>query len=382
MKILITSPTYPPCNSGLGNAVATQASFLLNVSQDLVVATGGLYRHSYCVAGINVEAFPVSESRLFTQWFKGDISGYVSFLSSRDWDLVLLNAWQNWATDLVLNNINLISGHKVLYSHCISTNVLLATRPLKSFLRYLLWRAYWRNLPSHLANLDGLIFLAPGSSDSRFDDYKLASSMRLPIRVVPNALSPSATSLVHANDTSQQIRDRIISVGSYTWQKGFDFVIRAYAASRARQFYPLHLYGQEFSKYTSYLKSLCARIGIHKGEVIFHEGISGDRLLACYSKAYLFLHGSHTECQPLVLLDAMATGTPFISRGTGCIPDLKGGKTVSTANEMTIVIDSLFANSVLWKELSVSGMTSALHEFHPNVVSNQFLDALHDFGAF
>lgn len=376
MRILLTSPSYPPFNSGLGNAVARQAVSLSQAGHEVVVATGGHRRGFGMVEGIRVEAFAVTGADSWLQPIQGEVATYTDFLCLNNWDVVLFNAWQNWATDLALRNLGQISGRCFVYSHCISTNVFYPDQPIRSLIRYLAWRHYWWRLPSLMKRLDGVLFLAGGGSDSRFDDLLLAREHAVPFRIIPNSLSPAAAAALGEPNMPLTKRDRLIAVGSYQWQKGFDFVIRAYAASKARNRFRLHLFGQSQFAYCATLRALVQRLGLPRDSVIFHEGVSGEALLAAYRQARLVLSGSHTECQPLVLLDANATGTPFVARSTGCIATMPGGVAVNTLEEMACQMDLLIDGGNSWQFFAAAGLRAAREIYHPNNTARQLLDAL------
>lgn len=381
MRILLTTPTYPPFNSGLGNAVAQQAACLAKAGHEVVVATGGPSRGAREQAGIQVETFALRGADSWLQPIRGEVAAYTDFLLHNDWDVVLLNAWQNWATDLALRHLEAIPGRRFVYSHCISTNVFYPRQPLRSFLRYVAWRPYWWRLPRFMKRLDGVLFLAGGGSDSRFDDLRLARQHAVPLRVVPNSLSSAATAVLAKPSLPLPARDRLMAVGSYHWQKGFDFVLRAYAASEARHRFVLHLYGQKHSAYSATLCSLARRLGLQEGRVVFHEGVSGEALVAAYCQARLVLSGSHTECQPLVLLDANAAGAPFVARSTGCIVSMPGGVAIRTWEEMARQLDALAGGGPFWESLANAGRKAASDVYHPDHTARQLLDALRSMAA-
>jgi len=381
MRILLTSPTYPPFNSGLGNAVAQQAAGLSQAGHEVVVATGGAQRISLDGDGIRVETFALTGADCWLQPMRGEVAAYTEFLRQNDWDVVLLNAWQNWTTDLALRHLDEIPGCKFVYSHCISTNVFYTHQPMRSLLRYLAWRAYWWRLPSLMKRLDGVFFLAGGGSDSRFDDLNLARRLAVPLRVIPNSISSAATDVLARPSLQLPARDRLMAVGSYQWQKGFDFVIRAYAASQARHRFSLHLYGLEYSTYSATLRSLVHQLGLREESVVFHESVSGEDLLAAYCQARLILSGSHTECQPLALLDANAAGTPFVARTTGCIATMPGGVAVRNWGEMAQQLDLLTDGGQSWQSLSDAGRKAAWDTYHPDHTARQLLDALITLGV-
>jgi len=377
VRILLTSPTYPPFISGLGNATAQQAACLAQAGHEVVVATGGAQRSSREIEGVRVEAFGLTGADCWLNPVRGDVSAYVDFLVHNDWDVVLLNAWQNWATDLALRHLELIPGRRLVYSHCISTNVFYTHQPFRSLIRYLAWRPYWWRLPRLMERLDGVLFLYGGDCcDTRFDDFRLARRRAVPFRVVPNSLSPAATALLARPPQPLPVRNCLIAVGSYQWQKGFDFVLRAYAGSQARHQFALHLFGQEHCAYSETLSSLVRRLGLQEDSVVFHEGVSGDALVAAYSHARLLLSGSHTECQPLVLIDASAVGTPFVARSSGCIASMSGGVAVRTCEEMSCQIDALTKGGPPWELLAHAGRQAAMELYNPDHTARQLLDAL------
>jgi len=380
MRVLLTTPTFPPFNSGLGNAVAMQADCLYRAGHEVVVATGGPERSSRNADGFRVETFAVTGADSWLQPLRGEIASYVDFLRYHNAHVVVLNAWQNWATDLALRHIDEIPGRKLVYSHCVSTNVFYPHQPFRSILRYLAWRPYWWRLPHYMKRLDGILFLASEGSDSRFDDLRIARQHGVPLRIVPNSLSPAATAALESPPLPLDARDRLIAVGSYQWQKGFDFVLRAYAASQARYRFALHLYGQEHSAYSETLRALVRQLGLQEDSVVFHEGIAGGTLQAAYSQAYLVLSGSHTECQPLALIDANAAGTPFIARTTGCIATMPGGGGVHSWQEMASQTDALLREPAEWQSLSDAARQAAQDTYHPAHTAELLLTALSEFG--
>ena len=378
MKILLTTPTYPPFNSGLGNAVQSQARILLNAGHSVEIATGGKRTQSRFddALGIKVHEFNIQGAQSLLHPIKGDVQPYKNFLKTYKCDLWILNAWQTWSTDIPLSMLGQIYGKKLIFSHGTSVNLFIKSDFFRSMIRYVLWRPYWWRMKDVLKKLDGIIFLSDSDFDSRSDDLKMARELAIPFSVVPNALSEIAYQKLEANPLNFSSRNGFISVGSYDWAKGHDFVIRSYAKSRFKNLVPLRIFGQKYNDYTNSLRSLAFRLGLRDDMVTFYEGISGEELLKHYSSSSLFLCGSHTECQPLVLIDAMATGTPFIARASGCIPSMAGGISVFSEIECTNQINHLMNNNQEWERYAKAGREEALARYQPIKVSNYFLAAI------
>ena len=380
LKILITTPSFPPLNSGLGNAVYRQVTMLSSFGFNVVIATGGEARLTRVERelGVCIEEFNVSGSDSLINPLKGNIESYKDFLMRSDFDLILMNAWQTWSTDICLRHIGDISGKKVIYSHCISTNVFFVDQPAKSLARYLLWRPYFLKVRANLKKLDALICLASEGEDSRFDDVEIAKNVGLPIHIVPNVLSEDALKYIDLPPESIEYRNQIISVGSYDWNKGHDFVLRAYALSSAKNLIPLKIYGQKFTSFTEKLRMQALKLGIKNQFLEFHEGISGSDLLHEYRKSIAFLYGSRTECQPLVILDAMASGTPFVSRGTGCICTLRGGYSVDSEFRAAKCLDKVIECKEEWYTLSVDGVEAAKANYQTEIVGQKLVTVIHN----
>lgn len=355
-----------------------QAAVLVANGFSVVVATSGTRRGQRWDedSGALVEEFDVKGADSWLNPIRGDAASYMSFLTESDFDIVLMNAWQTWSTDLCLGNLKRIPGRKVLYSHCLSTNVFFQHQPLRSLIRYLLWRPYWWKLPEIFRQLDGFIVTAAEGSDSRFDDLRVARRLGLPFIVVPNALSQESLACLQQPAVEYNSRNQLIAVGAYCWQKGHDFVLRAYALSKAKNQIPLKVFGQSFSTFTNQLRTLAESLGIRSEYVSFHEGVSGAALVEEYTRSVALLSGSYTECQPLVLLDSMATGTPFVARSSGCIPTLSGGYGVRTEVEAASAIDRLITDGIEWARLSSAGRDGAELRYHPDKVGQNLVSAL------
>lgn len=376
-NILITSPTYPPFNSGLGNAVASQAVALASLGHSVTVATFGVKRETINEAkNILVEKFAVTGVDVWFRGIEGEVDKYVHFLQTQNFDLVLVNAWQNWATDLVIRNISKIPGKKFMYSHCASTNSFFANQPLRSILRYFAWQPYRWSLSRKLSEFDALLFLANGGSDSRFDDLRIAKKHQLPLKVVPNRFSEASRVFFDKPIIPQDERSIIMAVGSYDWQKGFDFVLKAYARSNLKERYPLHFYGPVFTAFTEKLRVMTEKLKLSNCGVKFHEGVTGDKLAKVYSTAATVLFGSYSECQPIALIDAMAIGTPFVARSTGCISGMNGGVAIKNPLEMAAALDEMLNSHSKWLALAKAGRRDAAEIYHPERFRDMLSDSL------
>lgn len=377
MRVLVTSPTFPPLNSGLGNAVQRQAAELGARGFEVVVATGGERRDRRVdpVSGAPVEVFAVRGNESLLHGVSGDVRGYANFLLRGGFDALLLNGWQTWSTDVPLRMLDAIRGRKIVYSHGLSTELFVDYQPLRSILRWLAWRPYRWRLPVRMRRLDGIVFLAADGCDCRFADARLVQRLGVRSWVVPNAAPAAARTETSASPRAA--RNHLLAVGAFDRLKGHDFVLRAYASSELRNRLPLHFVGQVFTPETDRLRALATELGVAPS-VSFAEGLTGEALFDAYERAILILNGSHTECQPLVLLDAMAIGTPFVARATGCIPGLVGGRAVRNEAEMAKAIDVLATDDATWVRLSAAGVQAVRERYRPRIIGDALAAVLRE----
>ncbi len=86
----------------------------------------------------------------------------------------------------------------------------------------------------------------------------------------------------------------------------------------------------------NWLRKQIERIGLAENILLLGQITNRERLAELYRGASLYIHPSHYEGLPTVILEAMACGCPVIATKTGGIPDVveagKNGLLVSPAN--------------------------------------------------
>lgn len=217
------------------------------------------------------------------------------------------------------------------------------------------WRFYWWTLFKKINKLDGIIFLDNCNKSSRFDDLKKVSNMKVKKFFVSNSFTLEGYLKTIKKSKSFSSRNQIISVGAYSWQKGFDFVLKSYSMSKAKNKIILKFFGFKKTDYIKHLENLLHKFNIDKKFVKFCVGFNEKDLLDEYEISKLLLFGSHSECQPISLINSCATGTPFIARNSGSIENIPGGKIVSSEKEMSIQINQFLKDREEWEKVSSTG---------------------------
>jgi glycosyltransferase involved in cell wall biosynthesis len=150
-----------------------------------------------------------------------------------------------------------------------------------------------------LKNSDYVIFISEILKSEMLVKYQLQNYMGLPNGVnIPERSVDSG----YIESLGLEKYRYIISVGRFLEEKGFDYLIRAYARAGIKD-YKLVLVGDTDypTVYSDKLKSLARENG-----VVLTGFIKGENLKQIYSYARLFIISSFSEGLPIVLLEAMS----------------------------------------------------------------------------
>jgi D-inositol-3-phosphate glycosyltransferase len=182
------------------------------------------------------------------------------------------------------------------------------------------------------------------------------------------------------NVVKSEIPNRLLFVGGIEERKGVDVLIRALA--EVKPIIPsidLHICGGIRKViYYGKLLSLIQSLDLEKN-VTFTGSLSENNLEKEYAEASVFILPSHEESLGLVILEAMATGTPVVATRAGGIPDMiqdgANGRLVDCGDDKQLadVIVSLLLEKEQRKRLGDAGRQSAL-QYLPEHIARQHLD--------
>lgn len=157
--------------------------------------------------------------------------------------------------------------------------------------------------------------------------------------------------------------NQVLYVGRLTRYKRVDMLIDSFARITGQ--FPEHklkIVGRGYEREN--LEALAARLGL-SGKVIFCDGLSEEQLHQEYVKSCVFVLPSEQEGFGIVLLEAMAAGTPLIAlkaphSAAGClITHGSNGLLAANAEEMAGALVSLLADDALRNRLSAAGRETA-----------------------
>jgi glycosyltransferase involved in cell wall biosynthesis len=229
-----------------------------------------------------------------------------------------------------------------------------------------------------LRKFSRVVFLSERTDRQRFLDHGVARLTGYKgIAVIPNGVDPGEFDRVLPDFRKQfGIRDGclFLCVANYCTRKNQELAVRAFRQAHLPGA-TLVLIGSEFNEYEAMVRRLAP-----EGRVLFLEKLSRDITLAAYKACDVFVLSSTHETQPIVIMEAMACGKPFIStESSGAIAELPGGLVVRSEREMTEQMTHLYENPAVRKTLGDTGRSACLARYtHERVVDAyvKLLDSL------
>lgn len=383
MRVLITTFTFPPQVNGVSEVVAAHAFGLLQRGHEIIVATGYDANRSATQFPENLQVvqFKVSGNGNLRVGYQGDIEAYQRFIAGFDGDVIICHCWQIWSTDLALHAFTGTQAKKVLVSHGASANSLYGFP--RAVLSWLGWRPYVWRLPAMLRAFDHIVFLTAMVNRETFYDCRLVHKLGLPNwSVIPNGTYPERFAAELPDFRSlYDIGDAplILQISNYESRKNQEMALRAFLRLK-RKDAVLVFIGNQLNDYACRLSMLYQEANRSPliGRVLFLANLEKEVVYAAYRAADLYVCSSKWEAQPLVVLDAMASGTPVISTSVGCVSELPGHVTVRSETEMAHQISELLTNAARRLQLGEAGRAACISTYNWTCVIDAYEALLQD----
>ena len=343
MKILHTVEYYSPSIGGAQEVVRQISERLVKQGHEVTVATTALPERSRKnINGVTVEEFNISGNAV--RGLSGETKRYQQFLLNGDFDIMMNYAAQQWTMDLVFPILDRIPYHKVMIPCGFSG------------LYDPAYDDYFAEMPAIMMGYDHFIFHADDYRDTNF----ARKNNLLNFTIIPNGASE-----VEFGQSDSFFRQQynipidvplLLTIGSHTAAKGHRLCMDAFlhldveravlvvignipdGQSDGKAFADLLLDDVRRLRVVQALKRLLRALlgGIAPGclpdDRIRSRWISLMKLgkkrvllldpprkdvVAALRAADLFLFGSNIEYSPLVLYEALASATPFVSLACG-----------------------------------------------------------------
>jgi glycosyltransferase involved in cell wall biosynthesis len=377
---LVVAFTYAPNLDGVANAAGLVAQGLAARGHELTIATVWNPQRKPPEPSDNpkIYQFKVRGPSRWDKCPQGEESKFKEFVAGFQGDAILCHCLDTALAQLAISQFHRLPAAKVLVSHGFDAHRLNWQRKFPWGLRkWLAKQPFVLGLPWELRKFDSLVFLSSRRNFERFFDHKVAHAIGHPgIRVIPNGIDwkPSSVSMP---DFRQQykIGDRFLflCVAYYGVGKNQISALRAYRQARIANSVLVFI-GSERNEYSNTMERLDKQLAgvFPEGNVLILDKVDRRMTEAAFQAMDAFLFPSKAESQPLVLIESMAAGKPFISTDRGCIRDLAGGIIVRGESEMIREIQRLVQDANLRAELGARGRGDYLAKYQKEAVVNSY----------
>lgn len=364
MKILFTTEQYYPVISGVSSVVTAMAEALVPLGHNVNVVTGYKQRQSSVHNGVKIFEFKIKGG--FGNYYRGETQQYINFILEQNYDVIINECVQTWTTDLLLPYLSQIKAKKILHSHGFS----LLSYQTKNPWAYLKTKYYYHFLHQYLRAYDHLFFLHEETVETIYcKQYHISHFSYL-----SNGVDKSFISSKKLNQKEDRF---LLNISNYFPMKNQEYLLQAYYKAKTKA--KLIFIGTEIlHDYLDYLKQQKEKFDKVYGykEVLFLHKINRKETLTYLENATLFLHSSKLEVFPMVILEAMAKGVPFLSTDVGNVKELKGGVVVHSQEEMSQWIDRLLEDKSLYEKLTHDAMDILQSRYTWERIIQRLLDVL------
>jgi glycosyltransferase involved in cell wall biosynthesis len=375
---LITTFTFPPQRDGVSHVVHAHATGLARLGYEVTIATSRVpaRQPSDAPPGVRVVEFDTwgNGRRFRGGGYRGDIRGYQQFIAGCQADAIICHCWQIWSTDLAAAAFCHHSAKKILVSHGVNCAHVAPT--LRSIYNWLAWRPYVRQMPRMLRAFDHLVVLSGNVELDWFYDHQLSAKLNLDrVSTIPNGAYVERFS--KKPDKAREFRTQfqlgnrkvVLCVGHFSASKNQQGAVTAFIQAAVPDSV-LVLIGGTLNDYARRVQAMQLRMA-PQARILYLEKQPQETVAAAYCAADVFVCPSRLEIQPLVLVDAMAAGVPWVSTDVGCVREMRGGL-VAPLEQFGPQIRRILSEKSLRSKLAADGTDASRQVYCWEAVVRQY----------
>ena len=328
MKILHTVQRYAPDVGGSEEVIKQISEHLVARGHEVTVATSATpSRTKKVINGVKIAEFNCGGN--IVEGIRGDGEAFKDFVRQSNFDVMLTYAAQIWNSDLVFDLLPSLKMKKVFVPCGYSR------------LNDPLFAQYFAAMPDVLRKFDAVLYHSGSYIDKQFADRHGAGKSV----IIPNGSDQREFDLAIRGTFRARHRlgnkPIVLNVSNHSRLKGHDFFWNCVPRLKQLGMAPV-LIGKAYHSWPKkWLKECyrdCTLKGARYGVPVLEHYTRPDTVEA-FTDADIFLFGSKVECAPLVMYEAFASRTLFVSLNCGNVKDY--------ADIAVIVIDEREALEVI-----------------------------------
>ncbi len=369
MKILHTAAGYPPAVNGVSEVVRQISEELAQRGHEVHVATSWHNeRRTSKIQGVQIHAFKAWGNLAYGML--GEIERYRHFVQTGRWDVMVNHALQIWTTDAIFDILDTLKFPKVIVAHGLSG------------LKHPGYQAYYAAIRHHLSKYDRMIGLSALNEDAEYCKLKDLP----PPQVIPNGVNlAECSSPVLGLRKKWGIRERpwAVAVCNHTRQKAhfrlFQLWRRICQPDARLTIIGNPTTAERWKLRSTGLKGGCyyfciLRSLLSKGCVTLKTRLPRLQVVSAIKEADLMLLVSTWEAFPLVILEAMAAGTPWVSLDVGNVRELSGGYVVENVEQMSRRVNELLEDKCERNRVGEAGRAEVEQKYCWNKIVSRYED--------
>ncbi|TAK50686.1 MAG: glycosyltransferase [Bacteroidetes bacterium] len=310
MKILHTVHRYHPFTGGSEEVVRQLSERLVRFGHEVTVATTAAPgRDSKLINGVKIEEFHCSGDMV--EGIKGEADRYRSFLRNGEFDIIMNYGAQIWCSDLMFDLLPELKAKKI----CI---------PLGFYrLPDARYAGYFKTMPEVLRKYDAVVYLSSLSPDKEFAArHEITNGIIIPngTEVTDFEQAPKGEFRRKHNLENAFI---VLNVSNHSGVKNHSLFWKCVNQLKGEDITFVLIGNALTSSMKKWLKecyTLCRMKGLYFNALVL-EHTPRHEVIQAFVDADVFLFTSVFECSPLVMFEAFASKTLFVSTDCGNVKD-------------------------------------------------------------
>lgn len=375
MKITISVATYWPRLDGVQMVTQYHAEELVKKGHDVTIITSKFENlpDKEIHNGVKIERIEVFNKGY---WHFGNRKAYEERLikAGQTDDVLVTVCLQSYAADWALGIMDKIKCRKVLYMHGMPDfrlhrqDFVSAYSVCKTIFRNLRWSLFYKSHWKQIMKYDTVVHLFKNDNSYTYF-HKNGYKNNI---VIEN----SCEDIFYDNDNEP--KPYFLYVGNYCQRKNQMRAIELFYKSDKLKDFGLILIGGADNKYCKNLKRRNEQLNLIHGkrDIRILYGQNRDAIIEYTKSAYATIMTSTFEFYPIVLVESMAAGVPFISTNVGIVRMLPGGVICNNSKDFIYWMELFVKNKKIRDTQGIVGKEYYASHLRKELKSTEFENSL------